>query len=595
LEEFVSMRTTLRAAHRLALGGALIVVAALAPTTRAADTPAEKTLPASTFGFLKVNNAAAFRENLSTSQLGQLFDDPALKPLKSDFAEKLEETNNSLKEKIGVTLDELLHLPEGTVSIAVVSRDDPEMPVAVLISADAGKNADKMDEVLANATKEAENHDTKVTTETYKDIKLTILRSTIRVEGKENTPMIWAHQGSTFRIATDLDALKDLIAHADGREESLASNESYQAVLNKVGADSQVVFYLDASLIFQLLTRAGVKNGADGEQIAAQLQLTGINGLKAVGGSFSFNAGDNDTRTRIFFYAPGPAQGVLKFFTMPRVDLKPEPWVPANVASYQTFSWDADAAWNAINELADQFAAGAIDNLEKALAQADPDQEPLSFKKDIFEPLGNRLTLIGDFKRPITEKSQRILISLALDDSKAFQNTLNKVFNLTKASPKKREFQGTTIYDFELPELPANASLQGPISMAIAKDQVFLTTDATLLEQVLRAGGAALADDPAYQAVARHFPEKLSSLSYERPEEQARLLYEMAKNGRLSKSLDAARRAGGDEGDLKDLIDPKKLPEFSTFTKYLTQGGGFGTMDEDGALFTRFTLRKSNP
>lgn len=590
------MRTTLRAASRLALGGALILVAALAPTARAAENPPEKVLPASTFGLIKINDAAGLRAAFHGSQLGQLFDDPALRPLKDDLAEKLEDTNKTLKEKVGVTLDELLRLPEGPVSIALLGRDDPEMPVAVLISADAGKNAEKLDEVMAGATKEAENHDAKVTTETYKDVKLTILRSTIREEGKEHPPMIWARQGQAFHIATDLDALKDLIAHADGREESLASNESYQAVLKKVGADSQVVFYLDASLVFQLLTRLGIKNGADGEQIAAQLQLTGINGLKAIGGSFTFGTGPNDTRTRIYFHAPGAAQGILKFFTMPRVELKPEPWVPANIASYQTFSWDADAAWDAINELVDQFAAGALDNLEKALAQADPDQEPLSFKKDLFAPLGNRLTLISDYKKPITEKSQRVLVGLALDDSKAFQNTLNKIFNLTKASPKKREFQGTTIYDFELPELPANASLQGPISLAIAKDQLFLTTDATLLEQVLRAGGATLADDPAYQAVASHFPEKLSSLSYERPEEQARLLYEMAKNGRLSQSLDAARRAGGEQGDdLKTLIDPAKLPEFSTFTKYLTQGGGFGMMDEDGALFTRFTLRKSNP
>ena len=34
--------------------------------------------------------------------------------------------------------------------------------------------------------------------------------------------------------------------------------------------------------------------------------------------------------------------------------------------------------------------------------------EPLSFKKDLFGPLGDRITLISDFKKPIKEDSQRI-------------------------------------------------------------------------------------------------------------------------------------------------------------------------------------------
>ncbi len=67
---------------------------------------------------------------------------------------------------------------------------------------------------------------------------------------------------------------------------------------------------------------------------------------------------------------------------------------------------------------------------------------------------------------------------------------------LAGAAPKKREFQGTTIYDFELPNLPAAAAAggnvqlgaRGPVSLAIAKDTLFLTSDTTLLEQILRPG-----------------------------------------------------------------------------------------------------------
>ena len=51
-------------------------------------------------------------------------------------------------------------------------------------------------------------------------------------------------------------------------------------------------------------------------------------------------------------------------------------------------------------------------------------------------------------------------------------------------------------------------ALKGPISIAIAKDTLFVTTDTTLLEQVLRPGNASLAESTAYQTIAKEFPRK---------------------------------------------------------------------------------------
>jgi hypothetical protein len=43
------------------------------------------------------------------------------------------------------------------------------------------------------------------------------------------------------------------------------------------------------------------------------------------------------------------------------------------------------------------------------------------------------------------------------------------------------------------------------------------------------------------------------------------------------------------------LIDKDKLPDFSIFAKYLSQGGSYGVMEDDGLTITGFTLRKVNP
>ena len=187
------------------------------------------------------------------------------------------------------------------------------------------------------------------------------------------------------------------------------------------------------------------------------LQLTGINGLKAAGGNFAFNSGAFDSVSKVYFLAPAPTQGLLKMFTMPPTGLRPEPWVPATVASYQSLSWDLDKAYDALNELVNQFQPGMLQLLQQQLVGPNGG-DPIDLQKDVFGPLGDRLTLISDFKKPVKEDSQRLLLGIALEDSKKFQGTLNKVIEIAGGAPEKRDFQGTTIYDFKLPEMPAPAA-----------------------------------------------------------------------------------------------------------------------------------------
>ncbi len=270
--------------------------------------------------------------------------------------------------------------------------------------------------------------------------------------------------------------------------------------------------------------------------------------------------------------------------------------MPATIASYQTISWNLDKFWTALNELVDTFSPGLLANVEQQIAG--PKGEGLKFQRDIFGPLGDRITVLSDFKKPVSEKSQRYLVAVDLADAKAFQNTLNKIIELAQASPKKREFQGVTVYDFDVPDMPnaGNANLPKSVSLAIAKDHLFAATDPSLLEQILRGGGPSLTDNPDFQALAKSYPAKSSMLSYQRPDESARVLYDMVKNGQFKQALDQARRAGGQGGpEMGNLFDVNKLPEFSVFAKYLTQSGGYSEPDKDGFTFTQFALKKAQP
>jgi hypothetical protein len=610
------MQTAQRAIRRLAFIGwlGLFGVTGLPADLVEAAAPPERVLPDTTLFFLKLNDVKSFRESFRSSQYGQLWNDPGLKDFREDLAVRLEDASKILKNRIGVSIKELLELPQGALSLAVIGRDDRDLPAAGVLIADAGENQKKLEEVFERASKQAEDAGAKIAKESFNGLTLHIIQPPKKEAEKDDKekdkekasprpPLVWTSAGSIFFVGSDVEVVKDLAAHRDGRESSLATAESFTKTQAKTdSSQAQAIWYFDVAKIVKLVIKATAKdNDAQAQQNDVLATELGAYGLKSVGGSLSLGVGTYDSLTKTFFNAPKPVNGLLKIFSLPAVALRPESWVPATVATYQTISWDLDNAYTAIDDLVNKFQPGMINLVEQQLVGPNGGQ-PMSFKNDVFGPLGDRITVISDFKKPIKEDSQRMLAAIALEDSKAFQTTLTNLMQLAGAAPEKREFQGTTIYDFavNLPNAPAGngaAALKGPISIAIAKNTLFATTDTTLLEQVLRPGNASLAESSSFQTIAKEFPEKMSGMSYVRPDESARLSYDMVKNGSFAKAIQQgmAARQAQDMPDLSKLIPVDKLPEFSVFAKYLSLGGSSSVMDDDGFTLTGFTLRHANP
>ena len=89
---------------------------------------------------------------------------PALKDFRDELGQKLTEATKDLKEKIGVSMSDLVELPQGTLAVAAIAKDPARedaaassLPVDVVLMADAGENEKKMLEVLERATKQGES------------------------------------------------------------------------------------------------------------------------------------------------------------------------------------------------------------------------------------------------------------------------------------------------------------------------------------------------------------------------------------------------------------------------------------------------------
>ena len=87
-------------------------------------------------------------------------------------------------------------------------------------------------------------------------------------------------------------------------------------------------------------------------------------------------------------------------------------------------------------------------------------------------------------------------------------------------------------------------------------------------------------------------------MTFVRPEESTRLLYDLVKSGQYEKAIqqlfgaNARARRPQQIPQLGKVIPNEKLPEFSAIAKYLSLGGSYSVMDDDGFTMTGFTLKK---
>ncbi len=562
----------------------------------------EESLPKNTLVFARVVNAAAMRKAFDQTSIGRMIKDPALKDVMDDVEKNLKKFSEDVKQAAGITLKELLDLPTGEMNIAILPTSDPKIPAGYYASCDAGTNDAAFSDAMKKLIDFGAQKGSKVSNEEFEGVTIRKIESEIKDEDGESVKMTFAvaKTGTVYHVASTPEILKTVVKGSAA--DNLAGLTEYRKATTKYRKGSQLQLFANVPSIIKVGIQGAAANAdnaqVDAQQIETIVNMLGLGGVKAIASSVTMNDPEFDMVTTNSLILEKPVEGLLKVFKLQPSKMEPEPWVPAEVVSYQTMGWDFDSAYNGINDIVNMFNPGFLNVLEQQLVGPNGG-DPLSLQKDVFGPLGNRVTIISDITKPVKEDSQRTLFALSLDDPNAFAKTLEKLFELAELQPKKREFQGTTIYDIE-PDLAAvgGANVEaGTMSLAIAKNTLFVTANVTLLETVLRGGSSKLADSPAYKSVARHFPASTTSISFSAAEEASRATYEMLKQGQLDQALDAAaQQAGrGDAPEIDQLFDPKKLPDFSVFAKYMSNGGGYSVLDDDGVTQVQFMLNKENP
>ena len=543
----------------------------------------DRLLPREVAVYVSVPDVEELKARWAKTAMGALTQDSTFEPFQQEIMKALEGVSGKLEEELGVSLKALLQIPSGEFAFAVLTPPGKK-PSAVMFL-DFGDNEKTVDSLLEKAEKAledngAESEDeeidgTKITTWTFKG-------------GSPQQPnkLVYFVKDTMIVISSDLSTAKGVLTRWDGKHsDTFADNDNYNLVLEKCQTDDEgglFVWYINPMGLVQ----AGIQQAAaQNPQVAiiagAFLEPLGLFSLKAIGGSADMGTEQFDSVSKTFLVIEQPTKGIMNLFQFPAVEQKPPKWVSSNASAWFSVNWDISEAYQAANALFAMIpnaSPGGLDALVDNLAEQEP---RVHLKKDIIDSLSGRIQVVVEpAKKKGDEKGQdRVVVAIALKDAKKFQATLTKITKTPGFPGKTREFKGSTIIEFEVPDL--SGGLEPKMAgLAIGKDQLMFSNDVTAVESMLRGDtdGDALVDSAEYKAIAEHIPAKSSIASFSRSDSQMEALWEMAK--------------GGQAGLFLPMIDFEKLPSFDSVKKYLTPNGGYAVPEKKGVLFVSFGTKK---
>jgi len=578
---------------RWTLAAAAVVVSLSGPAL--AERPsAPRLLPDNTAAFLWVPDAPELSQRFMNTALGKISQDPQLKPLVNQLYGSLAEAVANVQDRIGLSLPELLAIPQGELCIAVVAPDEEEPQlVALLEVGDQLSNARKLLDRVTDALDQTAANKSQ---ETVADTKILVYDGV----GKRRRRLILLEKDSTVVIGSSVEVLKGILTVWNGGEgRTIGRDKDFAAIMHRSGSADQkphLVWYADP---IALMRSIGYEN--PGTRLAlAMFPALGLDGVKALGGSYTLDAGQFDAVVHAHLLLDSPRTGIPKMIALKSGSTEPEPWVPADVASYTTLNWDFQTTFDTAESLFDGFRGkGALAN---ALDSRFKEPIGLDVQKELLPALAGRVTHLNWLERPVTVRSQATLVAFQLVDPKAFDEVLQRVVKKNEAFLTRHSYGGKEYFRYTPPRL--SEEQEGPPRplpcFGIVGDYLIVTDRPSIYEKAIvtaASSSESLADSLDFKLIASKIAGRSGGIqpgmiSFERPQEGMRLMYEMAVSDDSRQQL---RQQAENNPFLKSLgaaLDEHPLPPFAVIEQYLAPSGAMVVDDETGLHYTAFSLRR---
>lgn len=622
---------------------ALVSLAAAVKVAGAAVPAGETLYPGSTKGFLSVANVELLDESWRRTQLGQLMQDPVMQPFEEDFKAQLKKKWGPTQQRLGLSLDDLEGVPTGQVTVAAI--EPPKGEHAVAITMDVTGHEQQGAALLEKVAKSMQAQQARRSQHEAHGIKITLFDVPKR-EDKPARQVAYFLHGGVLAGADNLQVLEGM-ANRFGHEskDSLASAEAFAAIVQRCRNEAgdmapQITWFIEPFGYADVMRAANPeRHRRKGPDLLKLLRHQGFTAIQGVGGFVNLAVDKYEWLHRTAVYAPpvpGAAKGEKYELAARMLDFpnggsfEPLPWLPRDVAMFASFNLEVKKAFEAsktlINEyVGDEVFEDVLDGLKN-----DPDGPHIDVRKDLVALLDNRVSVISDYKLPITTKSERIMVAIATTDEPKLAATIAKAM---KADPqtRRREVGGHVIWEVIEEEAQApmvtieNQPAFGPVikgedakeeeekeaklmpnsAVTVANGHLLWATNVDFLVKVLSSTDAeklkSSADFDIVDADLAHYkaPES-SALAFSRTDEEYRAVYELVRQGRMPEAetvfarlLNNVLSGGSKQGTpRKQKIDGSHLPDFETVRRYFGPAGLTVHTEEKGWFITGFTLNK---
>jgi hypothetical protein len=440
--------------------GSLVFVFTFAAGAWAA--PASETLlPATTKGFISTNDVDEVRTKFRATQLGELVNDPVMKPfiedLKTQIGAKLEKAG----KRMGLKWADMEGVYGGEVALALVQPDakDKTSHATVLIVDITGK-AEKAAALLAKVDGNQKANRAVRSALKAGGVEMVVYTQPLAAGAKIPERAFYFIKDDML-VATDHQQVATEIAgrFAGGAPDSLATHGGFQAAMKRnadaaAGAKQQIRWFAEPFGYVEVSRAMQGGRRKRGNDILRILKDQGFTAIQGMGGYVFFNTGAEEVLHRTYIHAPAvdPRNAgvrakdkynlAMRMLDFPNAaqpgDLDPQKWALPDVASYLTFNWKLKEAFDFSETLVDAIAGdeGVFDDIWLNL-ETDPNGPKINIRKELVDLLGERVTILSDVKPPIDLKSERLMGIVEVKNPKAVAEALKKAFEHDPAAKKR--------------------------------------------------------------------------------------------------------------------------------------------------------------
>ena len=647
-----SVRLLIRNICLFSISGLLIFAPMMAG---AVIPPAERLLPADTLFVVSVPDSAHFLESCSNAPLGQLINDPAMKPFRDKFLEAWKKQfAEPLERELSVKLEDYGDLLQGQFTFAITQNgwnggNEPEP--ATLLLLDTKEKSNQLKTNLTELHRKWVDSGRTVRTETVRGVDLWVVpmssnnvpdviqrflpqKQEVHEKGEEDEPqsiskgeLVIGQYESLLMVGDSVKGVEQVVARLTGGSiPALAEEASFESNQGAMFRDALMFAWCNAKRFFDVFLalppeepNPEAPSPLPALNLANIINATGLGGLTTIAAAWNLNS--EGSAIDLFIGNPESKRaGIFKILDADARDSSPPPFVPADVLKFQRWRMDGQKALATLEKMLSDFSPQALSvwNLlistgDSAGKLNDPD---FDLRKNLFGNLGDDFISYTKLPRSNSERDLASPPSILLIGSPRPENFAASLKGLLAiisptVQPDERDFLGKKIYTVTVSRSVIGMSqpVGGKLSYAASGSYVAISSDATILEEYLRSS-----ENPPkplrelsglVEAAQKVGGQGTGLFNYENQAEQMRIAFQLAKLNpdkssesspelsMLTSSIPFARP----ELSMKGWLDYSLLPDFDRISKYFLFSIYASKASSEGITYKFFvptppTLRK---